>query len=289
MWWGPAITARALSPRELALGPRTLGPYGSPLLKACDLGPGASPLRASVSPSKMGLRIGQSCVVLCADWGWCPAPDLSCPHGPWVKPHIPSSGFRLQDSKFSVPSSEKIRPQTGRGERAWGSRGAGGGEATGAARPILISGPLLLFWAIVTQRLEATPESRRTLWEGLAQWQCHLFREVGMLGCPGTPLPRPPPRLPKRRPEISLLLCRSLSAECAACAHSSEMPRGPVRAQLCRWLWSCLHSFLQSDRARTGLPPRELAWELRGFHGDGWWIQALLPFRTHSVAQAEEP
>ena len=180
--------AHALSLRELALGPHTLGSHGSPLLKACDLEQGTSPLRTSVSPSKMGLRIGWSYVVVCANWGWCPAPGLSCPHGPWVS-LIPSFGFRLQDLKFSVPSSEKIRSQTGRGQQAWGSRGSGGGEANGAAQPILIWGPLLLFWAIVTQRLEATAEPGRTLCEGFAQWQCHLFREVGTLGCPGSPLP----------------------------------------------------------------------------------------------------
>lgn len=72
------------------------------------------------------------------------------------------------------------------------------------------------------------------------------------------------PCLPKRRLEITLLLYQSPSSECAACAHSSETPRGPARARLCLWLWSYLQSFLQSDPAHTGLPAREPVWELRG-------------------------
>lgn len=164
--------------------------------------------------------------------GWCPGPGLSCSHGHWVKAHLPSFGFRLHDSKCTVTPCDKVRSQTGKGKQACESQGTGGGEASGDTWPILTLGPLLLSWAIVTQRREATPEPGRTLHQGLVQWQCHLSREVGMPGFPGSPLPRPLPCVPEWRPETTLLLYWSLSSECAACAHSSKIPGDPVKSQL---------------------------------------------------------
>lgn len=141
-------------------------------------------------------------------------------------------GFRLQDSRRSTPLCDKGQCQTGRDKQASGSQGTGGEEASVATWPSLTLPPLLLSWAIVMQRLEATPEPGRTLHEGLVQYQCHLSREVGLPGCPGPALPRPLPRLPRRRRETTLSPYQDLASECVTCAHNSENPRDPVRGQL---------------------------------------------------------
>lgn len=126
------------------------------------------------------------------------------------KPHILSFGFRLQDSKCSVPPCDKTRSQTGRDKQSYGSQGTGGGKCNGATWPILTSGPLLLSWAIVTQRLEATSEPGRTLHEDLVWWQFRLNREVGMLGCPRISpslTPTLSPRLEARDHPVTLPVC----------------------------------------------------------------------------------
>lgn len=157
---------------------------------------------------------------------------MSCAHDHWEKPHILSFVFRFQDSRFSVFPGDKTRWPTGKSKQACESQGTGSGEANGATWSILTWGPLFLSWAIVTQRLQATPEPGRTLCKDLVQCQCHLSREVGTLGCPRCPLPRPQPCLPKWRPETALLLYQSLSSGCATCAHSFKTPRDTVRVQL---------------------------------------------------------
>lgn len=134
------------------------------------------------------------------------------------KPHILSFDFRLQDSRYSVSPSDKTRSQTGKGKQACELQGTGSGVASGVTWSILTWNPLFLSWAIVTQRLEATPEPGRTLCKDLVQWQCHLSREVGTLGCPRSPLPRPLPCLPKWSPETHFVtLPESVIRMCHLC------------------------------------------------------------------------
>lgn len=142
------------------------------------------------------------------------------------KPHILSFGFRLQDSKFAVSPSDKTRSQTGKGKQARESRGTGSGEAMVPPGPhspgVLCSCPGLLS----PPRLEATPEPGRPLCKDLVQCQCHhLSREVGMLGCPRSPLPGPLPCFPQWRPETILLRYQSLSVR-RLCCLCPQLPQG---------------------------------------------------------------
>lgn len=118
------------------------------------------------------------------------------------------SDFRTQNAQ--APSVRKFDHRQVEANRPVDHRVLAVGEASDATCPILAVGPLLLSRAIVTQRLEATPEPGRPLHEGLVQCQCHLSREVGMLGCPGPPLPRPLACLPSRWPDHPVTLPKSV-------------------------------------------------------------------------------
>lgn len=128
------------------------------------------------------------------------------------------SDLRTQNAQ--APSVIKFDHKQVKANRPVGLRVLAVGEASGATCPILTVGPLLLSWAIVTQRLEATPEPGRPLHEGLVQCQCHLSREVGMLGCPGPPLPRPLAYLPSWWPDPPVTLPESVFRMC--CCLCSE-------------------------------------------------------------------
>lgn len=139
------------------------------------------------------------------------------------------SGFLTQNAQTS--SVTKTGPRQVEANRPVGVR------APVVGKPVLppgpsSPGPLFFSWVLINQRLEATPESRRTCSEkSPVQCQCHFSRKVGMLGCPGSPLPGafPNPLGIGQRPPCCFT---RLSSECNACAHSSETLRDPVSGWL---------------------------------------------------------